>query len=71
MMMMKFLLSFNDDGGSCAALPGFFFFAVWRNVVLALNNFLGIFSRVLSYFVVVKAVSANKLQPAKPTLLIP
>ena len=52
MMMMKFSLSFNDDGG-CAALPGFFFFAVLPNDVLALNRFLGIFSHVLSHFVLV------------------
>ena len=70
MMMMKFSLSFNDAGG-CAALPGLFFFAVWTNDVLALNSFLGIFSRVLSHFVLVQAVSAAKLQPTMLTLIIP
>lgn len=70
MIMMKLPLSFNDDGG-CVALPRFFFFTVWTNDVLALNSFLGIFSRVLSHFVLVEAVSAAKLQPAMLTLIIP
>ena len=68
--MMKFSLSCNDGDG-CAALPGFFFFAVWANNVLALNSFLGIFSCVLSQFVLVEAVSAAKLQPAMLTLISP
>ena len=70
MTMMKFSLLYNNDG-SCAALLGFVFFAVWTKEVLALNSFLGIFSCVLFYFMPVEAVSAAKLQPAMLTLIGP